>query len=252
MASTSVSHGDPVIGRIRTATSTLSSDTEALIAEIRKSLSTMKAIAVNLEKDNQSQKVKELEEAVIELLACSDDCSHLSSAIQSVGNKYQPREEMTDFNELLEDEVRKLKANSYSVRQNNILFRQFKEAIWNVHHAGQPMPGDEQEDVVMTNTQTILLNTTCPLSGKPVIELADPVRCMDCKHIYDKKSVMHYIKSNSRGGNPQCPVAGCPKVLQAGRVVCDPLLLVEIDEARKETTAQPGVVEDFTALDEED
>lgn len=46
----------------------------------------------------------------------------------------------------------------------------------NVHHAGQPMPGDEQEDIVMTGTQTNLLNTTCPLSGKPVIQVADPVR----------------------------------------------------------------------------
>lgn len=45
-----------------------------------------------------------------------------------------------------------------------------------VHHAGQPMPGEEQEDVVMTSTQCNLLNITCPLSGKPVIELADPVR----------------------------------------------------------------------------
>lgn len=38
------------------------------------------------------------------------------------------------------------------------------------------MPGDEQEDVVMTGTQNTLLNTTCPLSGKPIIQLADPVR----------------------------------------------------------------------------
>ena len=45
-----------------------------------------------------------------------------------------------------------------------------------VHHAGQPMPGEEQEDIVMTSTQCSLLNITCPLSGKPVTELAEPVR----------------------------------------------------------------------------
>lgn len=38
------------------------------------------------------------------------------------------------------------------------------------------MPGDEQEDIVMTSTQCNLLNVTCPLSGKPVTELAEPVR----------------------------------------------------------------------------
>jgi len=38
------------------------------------------------------------------------------------------------------------------------------------------MPGDDDEDIVMTSTQCPLLNMTCPLSGKPVTELADPVR----------------------------------------------------------------------------
>lgn len=38
------------------------------------------------------------------------------------------------------------------------------------------MPGDEQEDIVMTSTQCNLLNVTCPLSGKPVTELSEPVR----------------------------------------------------------------------------
>nr|DAD38970.1 TPA_asm: hypothetical protein HUJ06_013292 [Nelumbo nucifera] len=105
------------------------------------------------------------------------------------------------------------------------------------------MPGDEQEDVVMTNTQTILLNITCPLSGKHVIELADPVRCMNCKHIQRRKPSMPCCGYANLLPNSNCAylvVAGCPKVLQAGRVVCDPLLLVEIDEARTETTAQPG------------
>ena len=38
------------------------------------------------------------------------------------------------------------------------------------------MPGEEQEDIVMTNNQSTILNITCPLSGKPITELAEPVR----------------------------------------------------------------------------
>lgn len=38
------------------------------------------------------------------------------------------------------------------------------------------MPGEEQEDIVMTSTQSSILNVTCPLTGKPVIELEEPVR----------------------------------------------------------------------------
>ena len=38
------------------------------------------------------------------------------------------------------------------------------------------MPGEEQEDIVMTTTQANILNFTCPITGKPVTELEEPVR----------------------------------------------------------------------------
>lgn len=49
-------------------------------------------------------------------------------------------------------------------------------------------------------------------------------------------------------------LSGCPKVLQAQRVLCDPFLLIEIDEVRSmsKQNAGPDAIEDFTTLDEED
>ncbi|KAF9588667.1 hypothetical protein IFM89_014388 [Coptis chinensis] len=236
--------------RIRNAATTLYDDNQSLITEIRKFMSTMKGIAVDLEKENQHEMVKGLENGVVELLGVSDECTYLSSAIDSVKNNYQPTDEATDFEKLFEEEIAKIKAGSNSVTpQKRPFLRQFKEAIWNVHHAGQLMPGDEQEDIVMTSTESTLLNVTCPLSGKPVINLQDPVRSLDCKHIYAKKEVMHFIKTKKP--IPLCPVAGCPKILQAGKVVCDPLLLIEIDEARTTSNqnTQPAVIEDITEQD---
>jgi hypothetical protein len=48
--------------------------------------------------------------------------------------------------------------------------------------------------------------------------------------------------------------SGCPKMLQAQKVLCDPVLLMEIDEMRamSKQTAMTDVIEDCTALDEED
>ncbi|BBH01728.1 RING/U-box superfamily protein [Prunus dulcis] len=217
--------------------------------DIRRAVGAMKEIAVDLERDNQFERVKELENAVIELLGTHEDCSHFSSTIQSVGEKYQPGPELTDFDQLFKNEVAMLKANSSSDPQNHPLMRQFREAVWNVHHSGEPMPGEEQEDIVMTSNQCNILNVTCPLSGKPITELQHPVRSVVCKHVYDKGSIMHYLRSK----NTRCPVAACPKLLQADKVVCDPLLLVEIDELRamKEQTVMTDVIEDFTELDEE-
>lgn len=48
-------------------------------------------------------------------------------------------------------------------------------------------------------------------------------------------------------------MSGCPKILQAEKVVCDPLLLIEIDEMRTMSTqtARTDLIEDCTELDEE-
>ncbi|CAM8882561.1 unnamed protein product [Rhodiola kirilowii] len=250
MASTSSHRGHGgVSDAIRTAANSISVDSQTLVADIRKFLPVLRDVAVDLEKENDSDKVQKLEEAMIELLDNSEDCARFSSALVSVGNSYQPNEELTNFEKLLDKEMTRLKRSS-SVPQNSSLLRQFKESVWNVHHAGQPMPGDEQEDLVMTGTQTSLLNNTCPLSGKPVIQLADPVRCVECKHIYEKEAIMQYIMAKRAGA--KCPVAACPRVLASSKVVCDPLLLVEIDEMRRSLTNQAGrPIEDFTALDEE-
>ncbi|XP_042519467.1 E3 SUMO-protein ligase MMS21 [Macadamia integrifolia] len=251
MASASASRSDGGVGRMRNAALIMYEENQSLIADIRKALAVIKGIAVDLERDNQYEKVGELEGVVLELLVKSEECAHFSSAIQSVANNYQgcpPGDELTDFKKLLDDEVKKIKATSSSLPQKHILYRQFKEAVWNVHHAGQSMPGEEEEDIVMTSTESNILNVTCPLSGKPVTELAEPVRSMDCKHIYEKNAVPHYMKS--KGAHPQCPVAGCPKILQAGRILCDPLLRVEIEELRlmSKQNACPAMVEDFTEL----
>ncbi|KAG8386359.1 hypothetical protein BUALT_Bualt03G0140700 [Buddleja alternifolia] len=253
MASTSAPpRNNAAYGRITTAASTIYSDNQTLIGEIRKATLMMKEIAVDLESDNKSEMVKELEDGVLELVKASDECTHLSNAIQSIGNEYQPGTELTNFSKLLDDKIKRLKAGSSSAPQNHQWLRQFREAIWNVHHAGQLMPGEDQEDIVMTSTECSLLNLTCPLTGKPVTEIADPVRSMDCKHIYEKKAIMQYIRSKASQG--QCPVAGCPKRLRADRVGCDPLMLIEIDEMRSlnKQNARADAIEDFTGLDEED
>ncbi|KAL5565311.1 hypothetical protein UlMin_028475 [Ulmus minor] len=246
MASSSAARSGGVTGRIQSAASNLASENHSLVLDIRKSWSLMKNIAVDLERENKSDMVKELENAVVDLLSTYEDHTNFLTAIQSVGNKYRPGTEPTDFKKLFKEEVTNAKAQSSSAPQNHTFVRQFKEAVWNVHHSGEPMPGEEQEDIVMTSTQCNLVNVTCPLSGKPVIELVDPVRSMQCKHIFEKKVIMQYIRS--KNGNAKCPAAACPKKLAEANVLCDPLLRIEIEELRaaSKQTSMTELVEDFT------
>ncbi|GAB4846491.1 hypothetical protein Ancab_025496 [Ancistrocladus abbreviatus] len=243
-SSSTLRGGDGVIRQVKIAASTLSSENQTLLSDFRKAIGVMKEIAVELEKQNKTEMVKELENAFTELLTCYEDCARFSLAVQSVGDNYQPGAELTDFKKLFEDELSKLKASRPSDPQGHQLFRQFKEAVWNVHHAGQPMPGEEEADIVMTSTECSFLNITCPVSGKPITELVEPVRSMDCKHIYEKEAITHYMKTNR--APCKCPATGCPRILQANQLVSDPLLLVEIEEQRSRQTSRPDVVEDFT------
>ncbi|KAG0455275.1 hypothetical protein HPP92_024567 [Vanilla planifolia] len=299
MASTSAPHSsrNSAASRMATAASNLCFDNQSLIAEIRKSLNVIKGIAVDLEKSQQSDKVKQLENTVLELLVSYDHCNHLLEAIHNVGKGYQPSDELTNFGNLLENEIAKLKQASpfcsaeqsivssvqgghMGVAASNVQGKneEFEAGVHvrglqdtiarvgrmigrrgqcgrgfadNVHHEGQPMPGEEQEDIVMTSTQNNLLNMTCPLTGKPVTQLENPVRCMDCKHIYEKNPIMHYIKTQKP--QARCPVAGCPKILQEERVLCDPLLTIEIDEIRASDKPTEPItnVDDFTETEED-
>nr|GME03328.1 E3 SUMO-protein ligase MMS21 [Ipomoea batatas] len=167
MASTSGHRSVIPPGRLRTLTSMLESDNQSLLRDMRNAMNMIKEVAVDLETDNKS-------------------------------------EMPTDFRKLFDAEIAKSKATSPA--QNQTFLRQFREAVWSVHHSGQPMPGEEQEDIIMTSLEHNLLNVTCPLIGKSVTELVDPVRSMDCKHIYEKKAIMQHIKKS--GG--RCPVAEFP------------------------------------------
>ncbi|CAJ1932560.1 unnamed protein product [Sphenostylis stenocarpa] len=129
----SSSHGGSGGGgaaRLKNAASTFCSDSQPLIADIRKTVLMMKDIAVQLEKDKHSDKVKELEDAVIELVGLSELSVQFSSAVQVFANRYQPGEELTNFNKLFEDELSNFKANHSSDLPKNPLIRQFKEAVW--------------------------------------------------------------------------------------------------------------------------
>ncbi|MBA0759139.1 hypothetical protein Gotri_022061 [Gossypium trilobum] len=258
--------------------------------------------------------VKQLENAVAELVEAHENCLHYSSAIHSVAEAYRPGPELTDFKKLLGTEFEKVKAGSSSHPQNHPLMHQFQQAVWrqlgghcegllelnkymlweimvraavqciyieigvigigmqlvgtllvtkcvkpwltaailNVHHAGQPMPGEEQEDIIMTSTESSIKNLKCPLTGKHITELTEPVRSMDCKHIYEKNAILIYIKSHHN--NAKCPESACPKMVHAKRVICDPLLLVEIEEqcTLSRQTARTDVVEDFTEMEPHD
>jgi hypothetical protein len=50
--------------------------------------------------------------------------------------------------------------------------------VQNVHHQGQPMPGEDEDDLWIDSTQQELApNPRCPLSFVALLDLKEPVKC---------------------------------------------------------------------------
>ncbi|KAL6848939.1 hypothetical protein ACP4OV_021522 [Aristida adscensionis] len=239
------------VSRITNAADAASLDAQALMVEMRKALNILKELAVDYERDGKSDKVQELEEMVLDMLASYEECVAFAGAVKAVPQAYRPTDELTDFKRLIDTEVNKIKQGSSASLQNHPIFRQFRETVWhtNVNHAGEPLPGEEQADIVMTSTQINILNMNCPLTLKPLTELENPVRSVDCRHIYEKDAILHYIRTQKP---PKCPIGGCVGILQVRKVVCDPLLRADIVRSSESTAPNATNIEDFTDLLDDD
>lgn len=238
---------------MRSVMTTLEDSNQALHMELGASLVMLKMVAEDLEGEKQTQQVQELGEATKEIIGLMEEFRCQSKVLQSLKDEYTINEESTDFEKLFSSEIERLKAQTQEQPEHHVLYKQFQEAVWKVHHAGEPMPGQEREDLIIYDTQFSILNTKCPISGKEVIELDNPVRSADCMHVYDKESVMSYIKQfKNKGRQCQCAAAGCPKMLVSERITCDAMLKVEIQELRMRGRVNNRVhaVADCTELDD--
>jgi len=205
------------------------------------------------------EKVKELEQATLDIIKFTNKLRNHSFSLEALTTTYQPSAEGTNFKRVLKDHMKELESQSPIDPEKHQFFKQFKEAVWKVHHAGEPMPGQEQDDIVMLGTQA-LANFACPISGKPVDHITDPVRSQLCRHIYDNEAVVNYIRAhavrtrkNIRPVPCRCAAAGCPKVLTEEILVCDESLKLEIQEyALRQKGSNMDTVADCTYLEEDD
>ncbi|KAG8086416.1 hypothetical protein GUJ93_ZPchr0010g11253 [Zizania palustris] len=213
-----------VANKLANAAERDSSEAQALISDIRKALVEIRSVAIEFEKNGNSDKVQRLEKAALELITSYEDCASFAQAIREVPRVYQLSNQRTDFKKLIDGRLARLRGPHRRYRT--------------IHSFGSSGR--------LFGMFTMLANQCLP-----VIQLTDPVRCVDCRHIYDKVPIMHYIRTKI---SPKCPIAGCPKVLQVGRVICDSLLHVEIEELRSSGPSALNAtnIEDFTDLGDDD
>ncbi|KAG6549832.1 hypothetical protein Mapa_008813 [Marchantia paleacea] len=243
--------------RIRSAARNLEGTARSLQSDMYAHCILFKMVAEDLERERDSKSVEKIRGALLETVDCTHSLEHHCLALSSLSANFAAGTEVTDFEKVLyETAVESQGAQAFNPRQHTC-YEQFNQSVWNIHHAGEAAPGQEQDEIVMLTSQYGVKNTICPLSGKPVTQLDDPVRSKDCEHIYEKAAVLEYIRKHNREyprKKCKCASAGCPKQLVAANFVCDASLKMSIQELRlrERVNTQRAQVADFTGENHSD
>ncbi|CAM6093600.1 unnamed protein product [Calypogeia fissa] len=116
----------------------------------------------------------------------------------------------------------------------------------NIHRAREAAPWQEEEEMVMINHSGVR-NHNCPLTGKPMVELENPVRSIQCHHIYEQTAVIEYVAKAGRR-RCKCAVAGCPFFLKMDNLKNDASLNMEVQELRLRDRATQ--LENYTEIED--
>eukprot|EP00240_Pyramimonas_obovata_P013730 CAMPEP_0118928550 /NCGR_PEP_ID=MMETSP1169-20130426/5780_1 /TAXON_ID=36882 /ORGANISM="Pyramimonas obovata, Strain CCMP722" /LENGTH=243 /DNA_ID=CAMNT_0006870557 /DNA_START=21 /DNA_END=752 /DNA_ORIENTATION=- len=157
-------------------------------------------VAVALERQETPEKVNRVREALKDMCAMEAKLQDRCGALTRLPESYICTSEVTDFEGKLQAPPRNLDINQ------NEMVKKFEREVWNVHHEGEPMPGEEDAEMLVIGSNTgDYRNTKCPLTGLDLPDIEDPVQDRE-KIIYERKAIENYIRQ--KGGQAKCPHMG--------------------------------------------
>ncbi|KAK9829294.1 hypothetical protein WJX72_004993 [[Myrmecia] bisecta] len=151
---------------------------------------------------------------------------------------------LTQLAELLEKANDAEKVEDAGFRpEDTVEFKNFESAVRAVH--GQEEAGaEEDEDVVIAPTEfDVARNRSCPITGKPVMELTEPVEDQ-LGFVYERKEIEEYIRR--KRGSCACPMAATSHTITLADLKKANKVLRE--QRRQQHATQP-TQEDDTILD---
>ncbi|CAK0752887.1 hypothetical protein CVIRNUC_002179 [Coccomyxa viridis] len=189
--------------------------TEDLASNVEVLLESIMDAADVLERSNEDAKVDVCRTATKELLALEAQVRSSAAALKQMARTYMVPDEgsntNTDFKSLLESAEAAAPAQCQPEEHEHYLA--LEDRLWNVHHAGEPMPGaeqaDEDGDIVMEGSRAdISKNPKCPISGVEMLQLKDPV-VDEVGFVYEKEAIYDWLRKQPGGGQQpvRAPIA---------------------------------------------
>jgi len=194
--------------------------------EVAKELSqeTIVALAKEIaDLDGESKQAKELKSALESFLRMEYQFRYRSAALKRakadlLAVKFDA--ETANFAEILaryQEEEAKKPENAEAEQQHvDKAIKSLTKKVWEMNNKGKPMPGQEDEDMVVVNNEELKGPRKCPLTND-VLENA--VKNSECGHSYSEEAVLAYLKNQRKAKKQKahtpvgCPVAGCKQML---------------------------------------
>ncbi|KAJ8609256.1 hypothetical protein MRB53_039197 [Persea americana] len=191
-------------------------------------------------KYNDSEKVKELEDALREIIDLRKDYDAVRLNAKHV---YDNRR--TDPGNIHEDILAKTEVDKINWRElpeklrygKSSIYDDFKRRVFDIEHPNEDYPGIDSffdkrraADDDMQMTYGTKRNLRCPLT---FVYFVEPVRTAKCVHVFSKEAIVQMIRQ--QGGRCECPVPGCGKVLMESDLQRDKVMERRVrEEAEQE------------------
>ncbi|KAI0345761.1 hypothetical protein BDW22DRAFT_1325047 [Trametopsis cervina] len=181
-------------------------------------------VAEFTEHEGGAETLNELEETMKSLVDTENELRFHEQALNELHQKIARGEPVTDAISIYDEGVQRLK-EEYVTRTSrkkyakNEEYLNFRQAIYEVQHPGEPMPpvtefiereeGDDSDDDEEVVVGGFTQDYKCPLS---LTIMVDPLTSITCHHSFSASAIRDYL-NNNRTLRKKCPTSGCNKVI---------------------------------------
>lgn len=144
--------------------------------------------------EGAEQKLQQLQAAVQELLTARHGAQLHAAALQELKGSYQASGAVTDFAQQLSQRAEALgQRHPYNVQQDPI-YRDYLVMATGQEAEGEAADERVDDDIEIEGGPQLAPNAKCPITAKPILELAEPVQ--DAMGVvYEKDAVVNYFRT---------------------------------------------------------
>jgi hypothetical protein len=136
--------------------------------------------------------------------------------------------EQRDWSEYFRTEFAKEKSARKAEYDRDLseAIRRFRRAVYDVHHLGEPLEEEKDDELAVVSSGDDFKEQNCPVTLQPITADSLPLMNHACHHIYSTAGIEYHIANKTKSIAPskrdtapvRCPVAGCKQTLTRARL----------------------------------